>query len=114
MGMSSIQHLPQGKPVHSLEPHIDAVWSLTEHASSIASGFIGETSKMYKRALGEKNNASAEIDRFFNPEDDPSERYRRFSGEFLGVALASHVKHEPHYIGSACLRRYQGPEAKEH
>jgi len=113
MVLRTIQDVLQGKPVPPLEPRIDTIWPLTQHAASTVSGFIAETSKMYKQHLGENNNASSEINRFFQSEDGPSERYHKFSEEFLGVILASHGKHEPDYIGCACLRTYKGLEAKE-
>lgn len=111
MVLATIQNGLRGKPVPSLEPRVDVLSPLTEEVSPIVSGFINEISKMYKRELGEQNNASQEIKGILDPAADPIERYKKLSKEFSGAVLASHGKHRRHYIGSACLRPYEGPTA---
>jgi GNAT superfamily N-acetyltransferase/transcriptional regulator with XRE-family HTH domain len=111
MVRATIQNALRGGSLPPLEPpalHVVVVSPLTKESASIASGFIGEMSKLYVRELGESNSATKQINEFLSPAVvDPIERYQGLSREFTSVVLASHGKHGRHYVGCVCLRPHK-------
>jgi GNAT superfamily N-acetyltransferase len=108
MVVAAIRSALRGRPLPSLAPpalRVEVFSPLTQEVAGVVSGFLGEAARLYIRELGENNATTSRLREFMDPDyGDPAKQYKMLSQEFSGVVLASHGKHERHYVGCACLR----------
>jgi DNA-binding winged helix-turn-helix (wHTH) protein/GNAT superfamily N-acetyltransferase len=109
MVLATIQNALLKRPVPALNSEIHPVNRPTPELLSVMTGFLGEISRMYKRELGENNEASTQVDyELLRPLKIDSSR---LPANFSTVLLASNGKPVRHYIGSLWLRTYENTRA---